>query len=174
MNKNILIYILALGLFGNVYADNNQDKHRKENPPTGGPNYVMQPGHLMKREEPVVRHEGHSFERHTGTTTIINTLPPGSFIQYGTRVAPIIVERNYYAPQTRPDLSYSQQQSNFRLINEMLSSNITRVVDLGFGYFVPGPDGQVYYHSKNNGMAPIPISDFLVSDEYYYLTGERR
>lgn len=172
--KSIVAGLVGISLFSFVYADTSvtiqyrdRDNVRKESHVEPRPkNYIMVPGHIMREEEPHRRHE---------TTTIINTMPNGSFIQYGTRVAPIVVERNYYNPGyiERPRLSYAQQQSNYRLLVDVLKSPVTQVTDLGFGYLVPGPEGKVFYHSKSGNMAPMTLEDFYLSEEYYYLTGQR-
>lgn len=175
--KYLMIGIVGLSFMSSVFADTSVSiQYRDKDAPKtthsrGEPkpkNYIMVPGQLMREEESPTH-------IHRSETRIINTLPPGSFIQYGTRVAPIVVERNYYNPGyiERPSLSYAQQRSNLRLLADVLKSPVTQVIDVGFGYLVPGPEGKVFYHSKSGNMAPMQLEDFYMSEEYYYLTGER-
>ncbi len=177
MKKTLsLILMMSLGINASYGTDTNNNllKPQRPLPENKSPeseqkNYIMKPGHLMQQVP--------AQEHYESNEIIINNLPNGSYFYHGTRTLPIIIERNYYnttppIQYTYPPLNNEQQQSNRILIENILNSSPTTVVDAGFGYFVPNSDNQIYYHSKISKIAPMRVEEFLISDEYKYLTGQ--
>ena len=176
-----LLFILANTICASAIAD---DRYKKDDISGKPKEYILKPGYLMKEKEPDVNVKIYPSRRSDYGTTIINTLPNGSYIEYGTRVAPIVVERHYYnvpqavvpiqnIPMDRPELSRSQQEHNYQLLINNLNNGVSSVIDLGYGYLMPGPNGVVYYHTKSGSMPPITVEQFFQTEEYRYLTGQR-